>query len=782
MSWYSPYRGRSDPKQPDEEDIVIDHAIERSYDLAIHSLGDEIHAEDVALAVTKRCYDVWQPARRLILKPHKSPQNRATKIDLATYDLMEKYKKKWIDEDYRPLPAQFPDRWYLEAIVEYGLLRQPMFSGVGIGTLLFNYKNTEVQRVLERLDVRLVNTHANYKDGDFRQKKKFIVDYLKPRGGKAKRCISRFLTLQSGTHQNEPKRFVPRANSDQSYQFVRDTLAHLTPLQPDCPFPHEFYDGSFDLFQKDLELYIKRHDPYKTADGFDRGVKHVLIHPDCWMPIYKKLHFEDPERKLTMPDYSSNLRVNLASSKPLNRSAMGMSAELKSRIGRRAEEWDRERKNFAAESISILVNDEMRHSLSINGRERRSADLPLDHGDSFIELHGVSEQGDSMLLRTLFVPWNRYEIGIGTTISYVTRLAGGGKLRLVIKYDKTPLGDPIAAVAKATYVPDLSPAAWVNGLSESQKGKRVWSRAIAGTALVGLIVAAASFLILRFSSGVWKVEQPSTRSSSSEIPNPSESNHLHIAVGSTTKPSFATSDPLRVARTKRVTRRAGNTVPSLGEQAKLSRIQQDSSKRVDARSQERSQKTARSFPSRFLRSVGKTLKRGVEKANQLLSSTSQEASPPLSESASSGAIWPAVGAQASAQAFSSLASSRANLTASADAAPIVFVTDTSSRPVPSAILLFKLPGSSNDQLRKIALGEFGVITDGEGRFCECGGSSSLKPGTYDLIVVKEGFETSTTKGVQISDRLNRTIKITLERLPETEPYTSAGRRFQRTNQ
>jgi hypothetical protein len=234
---------------PPQQNFSVHDAITRSYDLAVQSLGRKTQALDISRRVAKRWYDFQQPRWRW---PRRTAQNAATNTDLATYELMEPLKKGWVEDKTRPLAGTVVDRWLLEAMVEYGLKRQPMYMAVAIGNVLFSYQNAQAQRVLERLDKRLVDTDALYKDRDFRRAADRIIKHLKPENGRAKHTVSQFLTLRETAHKNEPKRFKAREKSDDDFAFVRQTLINLTPLDPGCPFPKSFYNGQLDIYDTDL--------------------------------------------------------------------------------------------------------------------------------------------------------------------------------------------------------------------------------------------------------------------------------------------------------------------------------------------------------------------------------------------------------------------------------------------------------------------------------------------------------------------------------------------------
>jgi hypothetical protein len=437
---------------PPSQRFSVENAIERSYDLAIHSLRSEMQA----LEISQRIADKWNDLKASPWFWQRTPQNPATKTDLATYKLMESYKKKWAGDERSKIPVEIADRWVLEGLVEYALKHQPMYMGVTVGNVLFTYQNTQVQRVLERLDPKLVFTDADRKDADFRRARKFIINNLKTDNGNAKRIAWKFLILKETTHKNEPKRFKAREYSVENFKFVDETLSHLTPLDPICPFPDTFYAGKLNVYETPLESYIA---PGLSDEAKELVRKHILLDPRCWAPIYEQLGFGSPERKLEMPDYSSNPRITSINNTPpqgptpMPQSPMKLSPQLRDEIANKAKDSNKKRKTFVAASVEIAVTDENRVSIPVNGSERRSQRLELEDGDSFIELEGINESGSSMLLRTIFVSWDENEIP-PRPVRHITKLADGGKIKLIITYHRDKESNvPISATADVTYIP-----------------------------------------------------------------------------------------------------------------------------------------------------------------------------------------------------------------------------------------------------------------------------------------------------------------------------------------
>jgi hypothetical protein len=698
---------------PPNQDFSVQDAIDRSYGLAMESLGMETQAIDISRDIADQWYSFQEPEKWW--RRTRTPQNPATRTDLATYRAMEPLKKGWVEDDKRPLGRGVIDRWMLEAMVEYGLKHQPMYMAVMIGNVLFSYQNAQAQRVLEQLDKRLVDTDAMWKDRDFRRAADRIVKHLKPENGKAKHTVSQFLTLRETTHKNEPKRFKVRQKSPEDFAFVRQTLINLTPLDPGCPFPESFYNGRLDIRFTELEQYFA---PHLGADARELVRKHVLLDPVCWEPIYNQLGFEEPERKLNMPDYSQNPRVSSGSNTPptaptpMNRSAMQLSPALKQAIAKEAEDKQNQRRTFVASSVRVVVRDGNNLVIPVNNREGSSHRFELDDGDSFIELHGTNNSG-SMLLRTLFVSWNEKEIA-DRAVRHVVKLVGGGKLKFLINYRRDDSGTPVGATVDVTYIPKLVHIEWPQGTLKDANAQR----SLKWMTFAVLIASVGGAL------GGWYLWRRPKQSSDSTpiVVAASESNDTK----DTNEPKFALAS---------------------SRQAEVAPPKHESTTEAKVISEPPPQRALPKKPDTETVSHSRGIAPAVKQP-----ASSETKSQPRRFFAPVVSVAKKFGSFVRKQVTDSDGESLRR--------PMVLVTDKKGRPIHGAFVYFKKPGSDSNTAEFVGAGEVGGNSNKKGEYKP---DSPWQLKRYDLIVKKDGFEDARHNGINVERESPLKLHIKLAR-------------------
>lgn len=463
------------PERPDEEDISLVNAVERAFHLAAYSLADKegYMARDIAFKVARLLYLKWKheasfPPEEVLngtepgKKRHHIPTNRAFDIDLTAFDALEPYKVDWVNTPTRPLDTETVDCWFLEDTVNYVLTRHSMYVGVGVGNVVFGYDNTQVQKAVQELNEEILHTHAKYKDAEFRRAKRFILAHYfsQNKKGEFKSLVGRFLKKVSHPEDKNETRFAARPKSDESSEFVKRTLEHLTPLQPDCPFPRQFYASPLVPLEEGLEFYVRRNDVYKTPDGIDRVRMHVLLDPKCWVRVYEMMERKLPIMQPEMPDYSTASRVDPTSRPPSNRNSPPQRTKsLKKEAMWRLRQFITRHETFSARSVKFVVNDAESCELDLERPQTIPGALTLDEGDNIIKIFGFDGE-TSLPVGMHILPWGKHQVG-ERPVRYVTELDGGRWLEFLVKYEKDEDGEPISATVDVTYALEAPEAASV---------------------------------------------------------------------------------------------------------------------------------------------------------------------------------------------------------------------------------------------------------------------------------------------------------------------------------
>jgi hypothetical protein len=486
---------------PDEEVISLDDAIERVYNLTRYSLGevitDSADAEDVALNVIDGICLLWKKSLIIVegdheaskesaeedsssiangnseasqdsgeksTKPYKSLRNPAFSIDHTLFKKLDPYKRAWVSdvlEKRRNVDEQTLDVWFMEDLVSHCLICQGCYMAVAIGNLLFNYKEIDVFAAYQLLDSKWddpeepdgASMRKSGKADRFRRAKESLNDryYSEHTKGDERGQLRNFLGYLLKTETRGPhnkKRFVRRPGSPEKFEFVIQTLEHLTPLQPSDPFPWQFYENSFDPDARDLEKLLERF-AQRTGEALDSERIHVVLHPRCWRCLFKAMRMESPEKKLELPEYDKTKLGVGSGSPPIDRNQISpMSDELRKRIKWKLEKKKLRRANYNFQSVDILVDNEKQLEISLDFEKTVPYALELEHGESLIEIVGHDAEGP-LLLGMQIVPW--IQSFADGSVRFISRLGKTRRLEFLVTYHRDEFGEPDSATASIVY-------------------------------------------------------------------------------------------------------------------------------------------------------------------------------------------------------------------------------------------------------------------------------------------------------------------------------------------
>lgn len=363
---------------------------ERAFQLAFFIIPDRASAIEIAARAIEKLGSQRSRERRRIYWRSRNRKMRIRRISRSNEDTLqwliyleaEAYEKRHEDSE-KSTEVDMVIR-YVKHLVELTTGASSFYVNVGLNRLLRNYSTPEVQEIYE------FTTEHYPASEEYRKVKARLMKALTAR-------FDRFLKVQTSEYRE--LRFEAYEDQRQWLGIVEECLEFFTPWssQRAC------LEGSIDFRVGEPGTGLWHPSLPNHVDGIETNRCHWFMHTPCYGELAKKLGFDTPRNRLSVPQFS--LGENNQSDNHwdiTSRKANRLREDEMKGLKERSDSAGAQRKQASAQLVKIVTRGAVRARLNPNQNERRQFEIA--DGTKLLEIQ--SEVNGSDL--TLATHWIDY--------------------------------------------------------------------------------------------------------------------------------------------------------------------------------------------------------------------------------------------------------------------------------------------------------------------------------------------------------------------------------------
>lgn len=443
---------------------------ERAFHLAFFIIPDRTSALEVLKSAIEKLGSQRSRERRRTYWRGRNRKLRIRRISRPGGDTLQwliylesgAYEKKQ-EESQEPTKVDLVIR-YAKHLVQLTTGASSFYVNIGLNRLLRNYSTPEVQQIYE------FTTEHYPASEEYRKVKARLMNALTAR-------FDRFLRIQTSEYRE--LRFETCQNQAQWLGVVEECLEFFTPWSS----RRACLEGLADLRVGEPGTGVWHPDLPSHPDGVETNRCHWFMHTPCYGELAKKLGFDAPQKRLSVPQFS--LRGNDGPNGNANisgRTTDRLSEDERNALKDHLDSSETKRKQASTRLLKIVTHGVVRAHLNPYQDDRLQFDIP--DGTKLIEIQS-EVNGSNLTLATHWIDYTECE-GIASG-EYTISLRDKRELILKVvpsSYEGKEEGGAVVVVA-ARSASFLSP--WLQRIAYFFEARRkLWGYAVAAVVLVGL--------------------------------------------------------------------------------------------------------------------------------------------------------------------------------------------------------------------------------------------------------------------------------------------------------
>lgn len=365
-------------------EITQDEWLRRAYELAYFIHGDKEIARAIAAnAMSKLDVAAVAQFKRFYYTPQGRESARASRSKVSLNDLQLLQRLVYVESE--PFEKQKENEknvcnndllvHFIKHLVRITLKRNSFYVALGLSRILHAYGTNETMEIYNTVIQDPERVHDDYY---YRSRKGQLMKEIKSRFGD-------LLKLSRGARGEE--RFQAKEPSEDKAATVKDCLERFTPWATKCVVPDHF-DPYSDAIEK---FSFEGKDP-DAEHRVEINRIHATLHPNCYCKIIKALGFEEPNKRLEIPEFQMNDENNTPNDrhKPPTLSDNELQA-IKELLAAQSAN----RHAASCGLLRVLVDGDERARL--NPHEAESVEFDLGDDAELVEVRVVEKNGDVLL-------------------------------------------------------------------------------------------------------------------------------------------------------------------------------------------------------------------------------------------------------------------------------------------------------------------------------------------------------------------------------------------------
>lgn len=555
--------------------LSIEELLNKAFSLACFILGDRENALrtvgeamarlDVTTAAQgKRLY--YKPSASSWLRPEKADRYR-NKVLFSELHLLQRLvyiaSEPYEERREQSVVANRGGEeemliHFIKHLARITTRRNSFYVTLGISRLLYNYTTAETMEVYNAV---IQDPERVKDDYYYRSRKGVLMQEIKKRFGSL---------LEIGRGPRGEERFHAAPEQTSFIELVKESLSFFTPWYTPCLVPagvNPIMDGI-----TGLESHGKDEEDRIEVDRI-----HAVLHPDCHERLIKSLGFDEPERRLEVPQFflsqdKGNGDGSRGGRRDDRRHAKGLSHNELDEIKGHLDDQSSRRKRAFAGLLRVVVDGSERARLDLS--QSSSARFALDGDAEVLEVRTMVNGDDLLLASHLFK--HREPSDPAENASIV--LEGGQQVAITVS-PATGETEAIVDVAYRETNPFRAASLYLKQLTRTERSGRWGAGRIPALALAFALLALCAFGVVQFLrhrsraseslAGQPKINQPGEVNSTPAVNNDVKPS------GAVVVPPLATTAPVDKEKTEpRKVAPRKNATPSTPEVARANEQQQ----------------------------------------------------------------------------------------------------------------------------------------------------------------------------------------------------------------